>query len=691
WSAVALAAGLLTGGLVLIVLNWSTVDGTNKGLYGIVMVSAVAFLSVGSMIARRQPRNPIGWLFCVMALGFAGAPLAQEYAVRGLGIALGSLPAADWVGYASGSLLSLGFTPIILVFLLFPNGRPLSPRWRVVVWATCISFALNNLAGALEPNAYTGNADRFLKNGFKILNPLGVPALKGALTIASTVSGVTLLACAFAGLAAVILRLRRAEGVERQQVRWLAYTAAAAVLFVPFMPLSVALHHQIFGFLFWFGVVAIPALGIPVASGIAILKYRLYDLDVVVKKTVVLGALVAVGTFVYLAVVVGIGAAIGQKSNAALTLAAAAIVAIVFQPLRVRARRLADRLVYGKRATPYEVLSEFSERMAASYSTEDVLPRMARVLSEGTGAQRAGVWLRVGSEARLTAAWPPLDHDGMSTAAVPMDDLGHLPGGDRMFPVRHLGEVLGALTVAMPPTEPLTPSQEKLVSDLASQAALVLRNVRLIEELRASRQRLVAAQDQERRRLERNLHDGAQQQLVALAVQLGLAQRLATSDAPQVAELLGRLRVQASEALDDLRDLARGIYPPLLADQGLAGALQAQAGKAPLPVEVQSDDLGRYPPEAEAAVYFCVLEALQNVAKYARASKARVRLEIRGHDLAFEVVDDGNGFDPERTPMGSGLQNMSDRLTALGGSLKVRSQPGSGTSIAGAIPAAAVS
>ena len=152
--------------------------------------------------------------------------------------------------------------------------------------------------------------------------------------------------------------------------------------------------------------------------------------------------------------------------------------------------------MYGKRATPYEVLSEFSDRMAATYSTEEVLPRMAQILGEGTGAQRAGVWLRVGPEARLTASWPPLDGDEMGRMAVAIDDLDRLPGGDRTFPVRHRGEVLGALKVAMPPIEPLTPSQEKLVADLASQAGLVLRNVGLIEELRASRQRLVAAQDE---------------------------------------------------------------------------------------------------------------------------------------------------------------------------------------------------
>jgi signal transduction histidine kinase len=224
---------------------------------------------------------------------------------------------------------------------------------------------------------------------------------------------------------------------------------------------------------------------------------------------------------------------------------------------------------------------------------------------------------------------------------------------------------------------------------VASQAGLVLRNVRLIEELRASRQRLVTAQDEERRRLERNIHDGAQQQLVALSVKLRLAETMADRDLAKAKALIEEVRGGTQEALDDLRDLARGIYPPLLADQGLAAALDAQARKAPLEVEVGPDSVGRYPQETEATAYFCVLEALQNVAKYANASRAVVRLgEERGR-LVFSVSDDGRGFDVETTPRGSGLQNMADRLEALGGTIEIVSSPGSGTTITGRIPLSA--
>jgi signal transduction histidine kinase len=686
-SVWALTAGLVAGGIVLTTLNRSTVDGNTASFYPILWLSAVSFVTVGSLIARRHPSNPIGWLFCVMGVGLAGLPFGQEYAIRGITTAPGSLPAPNWIGYETGLLFVFAVGPIGLVFLLYPNGRALSRKWRAVVWILSAALVASTIINVFDPHTTNGINDRLPEHAGMIPNPIGISALRGVLEATLQATGFVIVLASLAAVVSLIIRLRRASGVERQQVRWLAYTGAATLLLFPLFPLALALNNnQVLGSVFWISVTLILLLGIPAASGIAILKYRLYDLDVVVKKTVVFGSLLAFGTLVYLAVVVGIGAAIGNKGNAALTLAAAAIVAISFQPLRARARRLADRLVYGRRATPYEVLSEFSDRMAASYSTEDVLPRMAQILGEGTGSQRAGVWLRMGSEARLTASWPPLDGEGTVTEAVAIDDLDRLPGGDRTFPVQHRGELLGALTVVMPPTEPLTPSQEKLVGDLASQAGLVLRNVRLIEELRASRQRLVAAQDEERRRLERNLHDGAQQQLVALAVKVKLAQAVATRDPQKAEAMLSEVQSDAQDALENLRDLARGIYPPLLADQGLPAALQAQARKAPMPVTVDATSIGRYPQEAEAAVYFCCLEALQNVAKYADASSVHLKLGIEDAELTFEVSDDGRGFDAATTPLGSGMQNMTDRLAALGGSIEVQSNPGTGTTVRGRIP-----
>src|SRR5205823_2901694 len=272
-------------------------------------------------------------------------------------------------------------------------------------------------------------------------------------------------------------------------------------------------------------------------------------------------------------------------------------------------------------------------------------------------------------------------------------ELPAIPEASRVVAVRDEGDLLGALTVTKASNDPLTAAEGKLVDDLAAQAGLVLRNVRLteelranLEELRASRQRIVAAQDQERRKLERNIHDGAQQQLVALAVKLRLTDSLVGRDEAKAHEMLRELQGETQDALENLRDLARGIYPPLLADRGLVAALDAQARKSAVPVAVRADQVGRYAQELEAAVYFCVLEALQNVAKYANGASSVVRLSEEDGHLAFAVADDGIGFDATATGYGSGLRGMADRLAALDGELVVASSPGRGTIVTGSVP-----
>ena len=214
----------------------------------------------------------------------------------------------------------------------------------------------------------------------------------------------------------------------------------------------------------------------------------------------------------------------------------------------------------------------------------------------------------------------------------------------------------------------------------------MLRNVALIEDLRASRQRLVAAQDEERRKIERNLHDGAQQQLIALGIKVNLAKGLASKDADKATKILEGVQSDLQDSIDTLRDLARGIYPPLLADRGLAAALEAQARKVAVPTSVQGADIGRHTQEIEAAAYFCCLEALQNIAKYAHATQATISLDAAEQTLTFIVADDGDGFDTTSTNYGTGVQGMADRLDAIGGSLKVESTPGAGTTVTGTIP-----
>jgi signal transduction histidine kinase len=653
----------------------------NQGGNAATGVAAVLFIggsaTVGALLVWKRPGHPIGWL--LSASGLAGAAGV-------LGLMLYHLPGTqawlNWFGWIW--LFSLGLA--VFVVLLFPTGHLPSRRWRPVAWAAGVGLAAWVLGNAFAPDIITNSPSQ--------PNPIGVPAPAGhVFLILAVVGGVLVAGAGLAAIVSVVFRYRRARTVEREQLKWLVY--AGALIVVAELAGTVAAKFMGPGNASTNVENALSSGGvalIPIAIGIAIFRYRLYDIDVVINKTLVYGSLAAFITAVYVAIVVGLGDLVarhGARAGFWLSIAATAVVAVAFQPVRARVQHLANRLVYGRRATPYEVLAQFAERTAGTYATEELLPRMARTLAEGTGARRADVWLRADGAFRDDATWPPGEPPFPETKA---DSGGRLavPGADRVLPVRYQGEVLGALSVSKRPGESLTPAEGKLLADLAAQAGLVLRNVGLweqlmarLEEIRASRQRLVAAQDEERRRIERNIHDGAQQQLVALTIKLNLTEGLIGTDPEGERELLAELRQDAACAVEDLRDLARGIYPPLLASEGLTAALRAQAAKSPVPTSVEADGIARYPQEVEAAVYFSVLEALQNVAKYADASSARVRLAASGGELRFEVTDDGAGFDSRAKAYGTGLQGMADRLSAHDGVLDVQTSPGTGTVVTG--------
>jgi signal transduction histidine kinase len=543
----------------------------------------------------------------------------------------GSLPAGLAVAWLGNWIWPIPICLLVLLFLLFPTGSLASPRWRPVAWFTGAVLVLLTAAALIFATSSWSHPFTETEAG-------GGGSLLESADVLFLVGGLGLVAAMLASFVSVGFRFRRSAGEERLQLTWFVTAAAlVAVVFVSTFSNNSPVTSVAF---------TLSLLSLYVAIGVAIVKYRLYEIDVFISKAVVFGSIAAFITVVYVGMVVGVGALVGDRQSPLLSGIAAAVVAVAFQPVRQLARKLANRLVYGERATPYEVLSEFSERAAGTYSTEDVLPRMVQILSAGTGATEACVWLRVGSELRPAASWPM---NGVVTHVAPVriagDVLPEFPARVHAFPVRHGDELLGAITAVMPPSDPLTPDQQKLLNDVAAQAGLVLRNVRLIEELCASRRRIVTAQDERAKALERNIHDGAQQQLVALAVKLRLAEQLTERDASKARELLTQLQAETNETLENLRDLARGIYPPLLADKGLAAALDSQSRKVPIPVTVDADGADRFAPEIEAAVYFCCLEAFQNISKYANASGAMVRLSVVDDELRFEVEDDGSGFD----------------------------------------------
>ena len=660
------------------------------GYVGASALIAMAFATVGALVASRNPANAVGWVFIASGICLLAVGDGQLYAIWDTRVSPGALPGASVLAWLGGWLWIPGVELVIVLLpLLFPDGRPPSRRWgvwlRIVLGVMALQFLVAAVVTIPSEGATVGQSGQFQ------------PLTTGTRTILLSLAVIPGPLMAVASLVSLVQTFGHSHGEARQQLKWFVFAAFVTLLGFTVSAVGSTVTqgagrlYDVSGAIFVTSVAAIP-----VAAGIAILRYRLYDIDLVINRTVVYGTLAVLISAVYVGLVAGVGALIHSSGslNLVLSLAATAIVALAFQPARARLQRLANRLVYGQQADPYAVLSGFSQSMAETYAEDDVLVRMARLLARGTAAASAEVWLRVGGELRVAASWPDASEDVPPIPITPGTEPT-LPGRQAMAMVRYQDELLGALAVAKKPGDDLAPVERKLLDDLALQAGFVLRNAGLTEELkqrlvelRASRQRLVAAQDAASRRIERNLHDGAQQNLVALKIKLGLLEALAARDPDKTQQLAAELQADADETLQQLRDLARGIYPPLLADKGLGAALEAQAQKAAVPVSVEVDGIGRYPQEVEAAIYFCCLEALQNIAKYSQAARVTLGLGETGGSLHFSVRDDGIGFDAVNTPMGSGLQNMADRLDALGGSLQVDSRPGSGTTLAGAVPVA---
>ncbi len=655
------------------------------------------FAVIGGLITSRTG-NRIGWLYLAII------------AVEGLAFAVGAylevgdrrdLPFVDVARALADPLFLGGLAMFVAVFLLFPTGRLASRRWRWIWWPYVAAVGVTFVGFLVQPEApaadLTGGAPT--SGDPTGGNALGVEALDAVLGPLLALAGAVILLAAAAGLVSLVVRFRRGSTEERQQIRWLlAVAVLAGVALIATIASGVFIEQAeadgraanqalvIANNVALLLLVSSVIIGIPLATTIAILKYRLYDLDIVIRKTVVFAILAGFVTVVYAGIVVGLSRLLGGDTLF-LSIAATTAIAALFQPVRRWATRLANRLLFGHRAEPYEVLSTFSHRVGATYAAEDVVPRMARVIAEGVGAERVEVWMGQGDAGLLAAAWP--------------GDGEEPEGGDpHRVPIRYQGEDLGEIRVGKPAGEPLTPPEEKLLRDLASHAGLMLRNVGLTvdlqarvaeladkaEELRVSRARIVDAHDAERRRLERNIHDGAQQHLVALAVKLRLARSVAAKDPEKGAGMLRTLADETEAARAALLDLASGIYPAVLEEHGIGQALEEQARVGRVPVVVDTDSLGRFPIETEAAVYFVCLEAIQNAAKYSGAERIDVRLGMRDGRLTFEVADDGDGFDIAVAQAGSGLRNMRDRLGAFGGEVGIDSAPGRGTTVRGFLP-----
>lgn len=618
------------------------------------VAGSVVFLGAAAFTWRRRPDHPMAWWFALTA-----AVVAVVQTLDGLVLRLG--PTGDvrllaWVLLAHQGAILIAVTSIAHLLGLFPDGRARRPADRRLLRGLWWLLAL-------PPVAFVGRPALLLPSYHQMpqmANPYHVPALSPLGTVAGAALSVAQGLFAV-GVVLLVLRYRRAGPADRRQIRWLLLPAllAAGVAMLDLLAWRLLFDGggasgEVLLSVLWIAVLA----SLPVAITVALLRPDALDIDRVLRKSLVYGLLWAGIAAIYVVAAAAVGLAAVRHLPVGVAVAIAVAATVAFQPARQRLERLADRWVFGRRADPAGLISRLGAALEDTVELESLLPRMAGTLQDGLGLR----WARV----RLDPA-PPLDEE-QPVLSVPI-----LLGVERLGVVECGPKTSGAVT----------DDDVTVVTTFARQAALAVRNLRLTAELERSRARLVRAQDAERRRLERNLHDGLQQDLVALIGHTGQLRSLLRRDPAAGEQALTELQDGLRRVIGELRELVHGIHPSVLSDRGLLEAVEALAARSAVPVAVRSDPAlrgQRFAEEVEGAGYFTVAEALANVGKHATASQAEVRLARSNGSLRIEVSDDGTGFDPAAAG-GEGLANLAERLAALGGRLQVSSGPGDGTTV----------
>ncbi|MDP8950185.1 MAG: histidine kinase [Actinomycetota bacterium] len=651
---------------VLLVLNRNVEDPVAPYWLNLA-ASALALSTVGALLASRRPENPIGWLLGASGLLYAVLVAVGEYGAYALLTEGGSMPGGVVAAWLGSWLYVLGANLVVYSFLLFPDGRLPSPRWRAVAWLVAFAICLDTASLALIPGTLYGYPG--------VENPFGIEALAGLSGPIGVVTGVLVLVAILTPVIALIARFRRARGDERQQIKWVLYAVAVLVAAIVAVNLWPTLDPSFVGaVMFLVGFLAIPA-----AIGVAIFKYRLYDIDLVINRTLVYAALTVCVVGIYILVVGYLGALLRTDDNLIVSLVATGIVAVLFAPLRDRLQRGVNRLMYGERDDPYAVLSRLGDRLGGTLAPEAVLPTVVRTVREALKLPYAAIALKEGKDLAVAA------ESGSS-----VDEALRLP-------LVHQGEKIGELLLApRAPGESFTPADRSLLDDLAQQAGIAVHAVHLTNDLQRARERLVSAREEERRRLRRDLHDGLGPQLSSQALTIDAALTLLRRDPDSAEALLLDLRAQAQDAVSDIRRLVYALRPPALDDLGLLGALRetaARYGQNGLRVSVNAPEpLPPLPAAVEVATYRIAQEAMTNVARHAAAHACSVSLEIDdgARMLRLEVRDDGRGL-PNRwagAPIGTGvgLTSMRERTAELGGTLVVETFPEEGTSVRAELP-----
>jgi len=682
-------------------------------------VVAAALAAWGVVIATRAAEDVSLIVAGAVAVVWAGS--ATVISLRRSGDTAGLVAAA---GAAAGGLavLAAGSIHAQAHAASAPIGLDGAQIIRPLAIALIPAFGMHLLL--IVPRGELGNGTRraLAAIGYAVCGAVGVVLVTSKPDLPAFPLVALATAAAIVGSGSIAARYPRASATERKQMQWLgwgltvsagisiaALTLDALVSWPPRTP-----------------AVLLGSTGVaPLALAFATSPRLNATIDRILAATISLAGLASVVAVVYIAIVLGLGRVPTEHERTLLVLSmiAAALAALLYIPTRTRLQQIATRLIYGERHAPDEVIRSFGSRLSRAIPLDELMLQMAESLRKTLALDVAEVWTGSGGRLERTVSDPErptatvileaseqqvVARAGISGPAWIKVWLPKLSVAEdeqvRVSPITHSGELLGLIVVRRHPDRGLfDEEEERIVVELARQVGLALHNVRLdsalqasldelrkqAEALQASRARIVAAADAERRRIERNLHDGAQQYLVALAVKVGLARSMMGSDPTQTNDLLVELSGDVQETLDELRRLAHGIYPPLLADRGLQEALRSAAERSPVSVAVDANGLGRYAQEVEAAVYFCCLEALQNIGKYAgEGVKATIKIWEQEGGLLFEVSDDGVGFDVRSGKVGAGFTNMSDRVGAIGGNMRVTSAVGQGTTIAGAIPLA---
>jgi signal transduction histidine kinase len=650
---------------------------------------SLAYPAVGALIASRLPANPIGWIFCGAGLIFAMRRFTTAYADYAL-IESFTLPWGEVAAWLS-TWVSLSATPTLGLFLLllFPDGRLPSRRWRILRWVTVVAAVMIALGFAFMPGILMTHS--YVDNPFGIVGVVGPMVTTFDLFGALRALGLALMSVSVvAALLSVVLRLRRARGDERQQLKWFLFAAVPLTVLGVLDGIDVMVSNLTTDFAYMPGqpVHLLYSLGIflpvvyaevstmllvPVFTYVAILRHNLYDIDLVINRTLVYGSLTACVVAIYVLAVVALGTLFQAQGNLAVSLSATGLVAVVFQPLRGRLQRSVNRLMYGERDDPYAVISRLGKRLEAAIEPEAVLPTVVETIAQALKLPYAAILLEEEGQFRTAASY-----------GSPTDE-------PEVLPLVYQREEIGRLVLSpRAPGEEFSDADRGLLEDLARQAEVAVHAVRLTDDLQRSRERLVATREEERRRLRRDLHDGLGAQLAGLNVQTGTLRRLIPSDPGAADELVVELREELRGAISDIRRLVYDLRPPALDDLGLVEAMRQLAERydskdSTLRVVVEApEDLPDLPAAVEVAVYRITQEALTNVARHARATTCAVRLAVND-DVTLEIVDDGVGI-PSGRSAGVGLSSLRERAEELGGRCRAEPAPEGGTRVLARLP-----